>query len=233
MKKRKSSLAAGLLWLCAFPAHAAIIHLSGATVDFFYDDSQPGMAVYGTLSAVGDSIFATPTGFLASATNGASDSINPIGTVTVVARSGYRFDSVLVAQQGDYSLSDPGSSVGVTASLTVSDNTSPVPLAPIQSNLTSSSDFTLADGALHEWQSSVTTDLSMASWQGVTSIDLTLDSLLSATASASGAAAIQAKFVGGGLVTINTTPVPLPASLWLFATGLALLGRCLKTNAGA
>ena len=230
MQKRTSLITAVLLWFTSFPASAAIVQLIGDTVDFFYDDSQPGMAVYGTLSVVGDSIFASPTGFRASASNGAADSINPIGTVTVVAKSGYRFDSVLVAQQGDYQLSDAAGSVSSTASLTVSDNTSPVPLPAIVAPLFSGSDFTLADGNLHQWNSSVTTDLSMPAWQGVSSIDLTLDSLLAATAGANGSALIQAKFVGGGLVTINTTPVPLPASLWLFASGLALLGRRLKTG---
>ena len=55
---------------------AVYVHLPGTTVDFYYEDTQPGMAKYGTLSAVGDSIFATPVGFLAEAANGGNDSFN-------------------------------------------------------------------------------------------------------------------------------------------------------------
>ncbi len=201
-------------------AVAAIVHLSGNTVDFFYDDSQPGMAAFGTLTAVGDSISATPTNFLATAQDGANDSFSVTGTVTVVAKPGYSFNLVQVAEQGDYTLAGSGASVAFSGTLDVSDSNNVS--TTISTPLASASDFTLP--GTNPWAGSASTDLSTAMWNGVTSIDLTLATLLNATTLASGElATIQNKLTAGGLVTIVTTPVPLPASIWLFGTGLALL----------
>ena len=98
---------------------------------------------------------------------------------------------------------------------------SSTPSASNVSTLTSSSDFTVK-GALTEWSSSTQVDLSTAEWDGVMGIDLTLDSIIAATTASNGESAlIQNKFVGGGMVTIETSPVPLPASLWLLLSGMA------------
>ena len=210
--------ACALLLSATFQAQAAIVHLPGDTVDFYYDDAQPGYAVYGSLTVVGDSIFAQPTLFKAEALNGANADASALGTVTVVAKSGYDFDAVLVAQQGDYQMAGAGPTVSATAELTVDSNTS---AASNVSTLTSSSDFTVK-GALTEWSSSTQVDLSTAEWDGVMGIDLTLDSIIAATTASNGESAlIQNKFVGGGMVTIETSPVPLPASLWLLLSGMA------------
>ena len=216
---------AGCLFGCmliAMPLQAAIVHLSGTTVDFYYDDAQPGMAAYGMLTAVGDSIFAQPTDFYAEAIDGGNNSFSALGTVTVVAKAGYAFDLVQVAQQGDYMLNGTGTAVTVAADLDVTDTANSA--TTVNSPLTSSSDFTLP--GLNSWSSLTTVDLSTAMWNGVTSIELTLDALLTADTAAIGELArIQNKLTGGGLVTVMTTPVPLPASIWLFVAGLGFLYR--------
>ncbi|HHH44186.1 MAG TPA: hypothetical protein ENK49_08610 [Gammaproteobacteria bacterium] len=222
------TLAATFLLLCSTSAHATIVHLAGDTVDFFYDDAQPGMAAYGTLTAVGDSIIALPTNFFAESLNGAGlSSFSALGTVTVVAKSGYQFKSVAVAQQGDYQSSSGSTSVSTSADFDVTDST--VPATTVSTPLVSTDDFTVK-GGLTAWSSSASVDLSTPMWNGVASIDLTLDSLLTASTGANGESArIQNKLVGSGLMTVVTTPVPLPASLWLFASGFVMLvGRCRR-----
>ena len=185
------------------------------------------MAAFGTLTVVGDSIFAQPSDFFAQATDGGIDSFAALGTVTVVAKAGYEFDLVQVAQQGDYTLSGAGATVSVSAILDVSDSSNAA--TTVSTPLSSSSDFTVQD-ALTGWSSLASVDLSTAFWNGVTSIDLDLDTLLSATTAANGEfARIDNKFTGGGLVTVMTTPVPLPPSLWLFGAGLLALLRKART----
>jgi len=215
-------LVAGMLagMLATGVAHAVIIHLSGTTVDFYYDDAQPGMAAFGSLNAVGDSIFAQPANFFAAASNaGGSDSFGALGTVTVVAKTGYAFDLVQVAQQGDYTLSGAGAAVSAMATLDVTDTTNAT--TTVSTLLSSGSDYTLQ--GTNPWSSLASVDLSTALWNGVSSVDLSLDVLLAAsTTSAGESARIDNKLTGGGLVTIMTTPIPVPAAVWLFASGLGL-----------
>lgn len=203
-------------------SHAAIVHLSGSTVDFFYDDAQPGIAnFYGSLIAVGDSIVAQPTNFFAEAVDaGGTDTLSVSGTVTVVAKPGFSFDSLLLAQQGDYILNGAGASVSVASSLDVTDTNNAA--TSVSSALTGSSDFTLQ--GTNPWSIDATVDLSLPVWDSVNSIDLSLATLLTAdTTNAGEHARIQNKLTGSGLVTVMTTPVPLPASIWLFTAGLGLL----------
>jgi len=230
MQHRLSGLLGALVLCAGSGAQAAIVHLEGATVDFYYDDAQPGMAAYGALSAIGDSIFATPTTFIAESLNGTGDSFSALGTVQVVLKSGYRFDSVQVAQRGDYLLNGAGASVSVSGDLTIEDSSNPA--TALSTTMTSSSDFTINDNALHAWSSSGAFDVS--SWTTVTSVDLSLDTMLLANTGAAGERAyIEKKFTGGGLVTIMTTPIPVPAAVWLFGSGLiALTGFARRPRNG-
>lgn len=216
-------------FLVAQSAQAAIIHLSGTTVDFYYDDAQPGIAAFGSITAVGDSVFAQPTSFFAEAANaGGSDSFSALGTVTVVAKAGYSFDLVQVGQQGDYTLSGTGAAVSVSADLDVTDSTNAA--TTVTAPLVSTSDFTLQ--GTNSWDSLASVDLGTAFWNGVTSIDLTLDVLLNASTTSNGESArIDNKFTGGGLVTVMTSPVPVPAAIWLFGGGLGLLAGFARRRA--
>ena len=210
-------------------AHAVIIHLPGATVDFYYDDAQPGMAAFGSLNVVGDSIFAQPTNFFAEALNaGGSDSFSALGTVMVVAKSGYVFDLVQVGQQGDYTLSGAGASVSAAATLDVTDSNNAA--TTVSTPLASTSDYTLQ--GTNPWDSLAPVDLSTPFWSGVSSVDLTLDVLLTASTTTAGESArIDNKFTGGGLVTIQTTPIPVPAAVWLFVSGLGLFAGFVRRRA--
>jgi len=216
ISKLREITALSLLGACTL-TNAATIHLAGDTVDFYYDDTQAGMSLYGPISAVGNSIFAQQTSFSANAANGSTDSLSAFGTITIVAQAGHSFDSIQVAQLGDYQLNGTGASIAVSGELFVDDT---------NSALSSSSDMIvtglgIADGSTHEWQASTGFDLSSSMWSNVSSIELSLDSMLSASTSTNGEEAFTAsKFVGGGMVTIETSVVPVPAAVWLFGSGL-------------
>lgn len=220
--------AVSLFSICTL-SNASTVHLIGDTVDFYYDDAQPGMSAYGTLSVVGDSIFAQSVNLSADASNGSFDSINALGTITIVAKSGYSFDFMQVAQFGDYALSGSGASINVNGTLTVEDSAN---AATTSSNSLLVTGLGLNDGLTHEWQATSGFDLSTAAWNNVNSIELSLDTLLSATTTTNGESAFtQSKFVGGGMVTIETSVVPVPAAVWLFGSGLlGLAGIARRSN---
>lgn len=204
-----------VLLLVAHAAQAAVIHLPGNTVDFYYDNTLLDPA-FGTLTAVGDSIFALPTGFKAESINGSIDTFSVSGTVTVVVKAGYQFEAAAVQQLGDYQLNGDATAT-VASDLTVADSSN---AATSETTTMINSGLGTNDNLLHEWSSLGQFDLSTVTWDSVTSIDLSLDTLLTASTTASGDyALIQSKQVAGGLVTIVTTEVPLPASLWLFVSG--------------
>ncbi len=220
MKKTVRHLTFGAALLWAQSSGAAIVHLAGDTVDFYYDDAQPGMAAYGSLTAVGDAIFATPDQFQAEVGgNGGVVTFSALGTVTVVVKPGYAFDAISVAQEGDYLVSGIHSSVNVTGNLSVADSNNP---ATSEALVMSNSGLGMNDGQTHTWTSSGSFDLSTAMWNGVNSVELSLDTLLQASTpdSSGDYAFIQNKFTGVGMVTIQTTVVPVPAAVWLMASGL-------------
>jgi len=217
ISKLREVTALSLISACTL-CNAATVHLAGSTVDFYYDDAQPGMSAYGSLSAIGNSIFAQSVNLSADASNGSSASINALGSITIVAHSGYSFDSMQVAQFGDYSLSGAGASINVSGTLSVEDSNNSTTSS---SNTLSISGLGLNDSQTHEWQAIAGFDLSSAMWSNVSSIELSLDTLLSASTLSNGESAFtESKFVGGGMVTIETTVVPVPAAVWLFGSGL-------------
>ena len=215
---RKLALLA--LIACSSSTQAAIVHLSGTTVDFYYDDAMAGMSTFGTLSAAGDSIMATPTDFLASATNTGSDSITATGMVTITAKSGYSFSALQFVQQGDYTVFGSGASVSASGTLTIEDANNS---STFDSSALSVSGLGTV-GSTANWNADASFDLSSPTWDNVTSIKLSLASLLEASSSTLGEqASIQSKVVGSGMLTIETTVVPVPAAVWLFGSGLIAL----------
>ncbi|VAW52823.1 hypothetical protein MNBD_GAMMA05-576 [hydrothermal vent metagenome] len=220
-----------LLALCA-NANAAIVYLPGTTVDFYYDDAQPGMAAFGALTVVGDSIFTQPSNFLAESIGVAGGNVDvfaAFGTITVVAKSGYQFSGATVVQQGDYIVDGAGASVSSVGDLTVTDSNNAATNAV---TAMVNSGLGIDDGLLQAWSSIGQFDLSTPTWDSVNSIELSLSSTLTASTLILGEYAfIQNKLVGGGLVTIETSPVPVPAALWLFVSGLlGLIGFTRKTK---
>lgn len=227
-------LAAAALSLSASQGYAAFCQnnyggsgltaLEGATVCFVFDPNGID-PLFGSLSSSGDNIFATPTAFKALSENGAgSVTVSATGTIQVVAKPGWVLDGINVGEIGDYRLTAGDTSVDVDAWLRVFDWFDPTPLFGTEetTNLAVSGDLTIKDGNLHNWTAQGGFDLSTPLWDNRDHVGLTLQNTLNAISLANGESAmIQKKAVGSEItVSVFTTPIPVPAAVWLFASGL-------------
>ncbi|MCO6411541.1 MAG: VPLPA-CTERM sorting domain-containing protein [Thiogranum sp.] len=227
--------ASAALSLCASQAFAAFCQdnygssvltaLEGTTVCFVYDsnDIDP---VFGTISVSGNTIFSTPTaGFRAESNDGVgihtntnTDNFTGIGTIQIIAKPGAVFDSIVVREVGDYRMTSNAGSVDVDGELRVWDWNDFV-FGPDQTtNLAINGDLTIKDSNTHQWDALGSFNLGTAMWQGIDHLGLKLQNNLSAVTDSSGQSAwIEKKIIGG--ITV-TTVVPVPAAVWLFASGL-------------
>lgn len=231
MKLIKSLLLSlSLLMISGHHVYAEIMTLPGTTVDFIYDDTNID-ALFGTLQVSGDAIFVTPVDFNASSTDGvaahtagtAIDFVNAIGTIQIVAKTGYAFEGINVGESGIYNMTGT-SDVSMNASLRLFDFNDPVPVFGTEenTNLSSASDYTLNDGLNHNWVANGGFDMTTLTWDGINHVGLTLTNTLTATSGAGEVAFIQKNGVGGDIVIdIKTIPaIPVPAAFWLFGSGL-------------
>ncbi|MDH5473005.1 MAG: hypothetical protein OEY87_06030 [Gammaproteobacteria bacterium] len=218
--------ALSLALLAPISANAAIIHLSGDTVDFFYDDASPEMIAYGSLYVLGDTIFATPSGFKAESTNGAgTDIFSASGTIQVTAKSGYSFQGINIVEGGTYTTTGNGS-VDVQSALRVMEWGNLFKMDT--QNLTISD---LSATGTNPWQGTVNYDMTTAMWNDVNHVGLTLTNRLYATSpDLLSTASIDKTLAGASIgVEISTTVIPVPAAIWLFGSGfIALFGFARK-----
>jgi len=194
----------------------------GDTVIFKYTGTTSSIGLFGTVQVVGDSIIAFPTNFRAESANGAGVvTADDNGTIQVIAKQGYKIDAVNVVENGDYLLNGAGASVSVNGWARVLDWSDL--LAPgIQQNLAITGDLTINDNATHNWSGATNFGLAGSSLDGISHIGLQLQNNLSATTTAMNELAwIEKKIIGGSIdMSIITAPVPVPAAVWLFGSGL-------------
>lgn len=205
-----------LTLLTPLAAHSAIVHVgSGNTVDFYYNDADPGTLAYGSLQVSGDTIYATPTTFEASALNGdGTDLFSNTGYVIVVAKEGFSFAGVDILEGGTYSTSGNGS-VNVQSSLRVMDSDN---IFTQETGSLAISDLSLA--GVNSWQGNLSYDMTLAMWDNTNSIHLTLTNLLYATSPDTESTAFINKTLAGASIGMSITTIPLPAAVWLFGSGL-------------
>lgn len=218
----------------SFPAQAALFDCSsepgycigvGDTVIFRYAGTSSSMGLFGTLEVVGDSIVAFPTGFRAESNTGLQDSINDNGSVQVIAKAGYEFDSVTIVERGAYNMTAPDSVVTASSFMDVYDWNNQITGAYDGTALALQAPLNNRTGTDAAWRLRGTIDMTGSMWDGVDTLRLDLVNTLTATGN-SGTAWIEKLSSGAGLdVSILTTPVPVPAAVWLFGSGLlGLLG---------
>lgn len=205
----------------------------------------PVVGPFGELTIAGDSIQANnPVNFRADDLDTGDGSVavsEGIGTVQITALPGYRFTGVTVGEIGDFLLDDPGagtSYVDVDGVLFVKDvnalwNGYLFGQAAATTNMAITGDVTFSggriigdasgnrDGNAHTWNGLGGFDLSGGLWSGVKAIDLKLQNTLAAYSDTPGVRAwIEKKGVGTIIsMDIDTTPVPVPAAIWLFGSG--------------
>ena len=230
MKRTLSTVMWGILGSVAAQAQASICSSyagvgesweEGATVCFVYDpnDIDP---LYGAPSVSGNTIFVTPTNFKAEAIdNGGTVITSGTGTVQIIAKPGYVLDAINFRELGDYKMvGGNGTSVDVDPWLRVFEWADPLfgqedsMTVPVTGNLT------IADSNLHDWSAAGSFDLTTPAWDGKDHVGLTLQNTLTAISTVAGESAlIQKKAIGAG-IEVTTSPVPVPAAVWLFGSGL-------------
>ena len=213
------------------------VALEGSTVCFVYDpnDIDP---IFGSLQVSGDSIFVLPTDFKAESVDGAGTSIvSGTGSIQIIAKDGYVLDGINVGEIGDYKLNGAGSTVDVDAWLRVFDWFDAAPIFGTEetTNLSITGPLNIIDNNLHNWSADGGFDLTTALWDGRDHVGLTLQNTLTATSGTNygDLAFIQKKAIGSEItVSIDTSPIPVPAAVWLFGSGLiGLVGVARRKQA--
>jgi hypothetical protein len=203
-------------------AQAAV--LSGVDFDIVYDSNLTGL--YGTPILSGNTVFFTPVNFVAQSLNGAGLDVESSAIhLQIIAHNNSTIASLSLIESGDYKLRGENSyvAVGGQTSVTSIDN-SLVDSVPV----TSTSDFTLKDGLTHDWDSSSFISLSATKWQGISSINYTIDNQLSAYTQSDDVgrklAFIEKKFAGSSISLTVTTEVPEAETYAMLLAGLGVLG---------
>ena len=196
--------------------------LEGATVCFVYNQNNID-PMYGTPSVSGDTIFVTPTNFLAESNNTDGSVLTTgTGTIQIIAKSGYVLDGINFGEVGDYRMSAGATSVDVDPYLHVFE-WGAVPALGVEEMQTVpvTGDLTIKDANLHDWSAAGGFDLTTTSWDNINRVGLTLQNTLNAVSLVNGESAlIQKKAIGSSVDVSTTAVVPVPAAVWLFGSGL-------------
>ena len=220
---------AGAALLLASTANSLVVTEFGTDVSFTYDNAT----FFGAGTISGNNIFFTPDAFLAQSFDGIgpADLVTDTLNIDVNATTGgFNLSSFLLIENGDYKLDGVGADVDATAFLQISSNTNVIGCGVSGFDLCQDTFLVnagpLADtgGASALWSLGGNIDLSdTIGWEVETSVNITLqNNLLADTTSVGELAFIQKKF---GVIGITVNPIPVPAAVWLFGSGLiALVG---------
>jgi len=220
--KRVNKLAAGIFLLSQTltgTAFAASVTLSGDTVDFSFDDTLLGL--FGQPTVAGDSLYFTPTNFVAEAVNGSGfDLTRQTINIKVSAHQGYDFSGLALTESGNYLQVGNGAKVVVSGQIRVFDTLKPQ--TELTSNILPGGPFQQTeDFATLNWTANAAADLASMSTAGM--INVTLQNILVAQSpvNTETLAFIEKKFAGVGVIT---TPVPEPETYAMMLAGLGLVG---------
>jgi hypothetical protein len=227
MKRVNKKLAAGMILLSQTltgAAFAASVTLSGTTVDFSFDDSMLGL--FGTAKVAGDTLYFTPTDFVAQSSNGAGYVLtNETINVEVTARQNYDFSNFGFTEKGDYLMLGSGTSVAVTGQVRLFDVANPN--VDITSTLLPANPMTHVGVPTDNWIAQNSTDLS--AWNTANTLNVTVENLLLASTSIPNSLAfVEKKYVGLSFVT---TPVPEAETYAMMLAGLGLIGFVVRRRA--
>lgn len=216
----------------ALPANAAPVTICGTSVCYEYDNDagvNPGISLYGAPTILsGNTVKFVPSSF-----NADSDYSSPIPTPTSVAvfkfsrvytTNGGEVDSIAVTESGDYQIIGAGT-VNVNMRLQSVDNVD---------NGATTPGFPETTTPQFNWNTSTPTGFGFANWSLTgtvtpaalfsdlaTDIDFSIQNTLQAFATSPNYAFVQKKL---SLTVTAVSTVPVPAAVWLFGSGLGLLG---------
>jgi hypothetical protein len=212
---------------------AAIQTITGNNFDLIYDDTKLGL--FGAPSVAGNNIFFTPNNFKTESLNGAGivTSNSTINGMQLVAKNGFQFGAIDLAEFGDYILRGANSFVSVSGQLRAFDGANFASTNTANSlALSSATPLNIIDGINHDWSASASITNTTAAQSGLVGwlssasiVNITVENLLTAyTQSGTGPqqAFLEKKAVGVGLVVTSAVPEP---DVWSsLSAGLFVLG---------
>jgi len=241
MKKYKILLAASTL---LFSANSQAITQNGTDISFTYDETT----LFGTGTVVGNSISFKPTDFKVeslggtaidlgngnSISGGQSTLSDTLHIIIESRSSGYVMDMFQLLEIGDYRLNgSPTAKVDVSAYVDIESMTTNCGIFACSDTGNIYTAGTLADtgGALTAWSIGGSLDLAdTVGWGSDSKVMMTLQNNIQAETVNAGEQAFIQKKAGGIGVVVN--PVPVPAAVWLFGSGLiGLIGVARRKRA--
>jgi hypothetical protein len=220
---RFTALVVSLFGMYSLQANAGTVTDCGPSICYTYDDAQAATALFGTPTLVGDSLVFLPPSFRADTTTLDVSETTDIVVANFIFDEIYSVNNVditrLIAyESGDYDIIG-GSEVGADVLFTVV-NLEPNPgFPPLPESGTNLTSFTATgdSGGQQEWE--LYNDYIFGDDFDLTtkSLQVSLQNTLTAIASNPDEAWIQKKLT-------FTAAVPVPAAVWLFGSGLGLLG---------
>ena len=210
---RRGFFLGAFLTLVSSTANAAIVTVFGDDVSFTYENAS----LFGTGTVVGNSIFFLPTNFKAQSLNG-EGLVTESETLNIVIKAvteGFVLEEFQWVEEGDYELIGDTATVEADGQLRAVSNTiahSPMTVLFDAGPLTVKDDLTL-------WDAGATIDLTnIPTWMSDTNVTIQIQNNLDAfTGEGDQKAFIQKKFGNMGVIV---NPIPVPAAVWLFGSGL-------------
>ncbi len=224
-------------WVFLGSAQAAIVQVDNPSVNYIleYDDTLLGLYGAPTISVTGNveytpsEDFRAASGFGFCSTPFTGSPFCNVGSelnLTLIARSGFAFDSISLTEGGAYMKKGASASVGVGGLMDVFEGGT-IGGEYAFGSIIAGTTF-VADNIFHPWTASAFADLTGSNWNGINTIDIVVDNSLTAftAPSSSDEAEIQKEYVAAGVslgIDMNGGAggaVPVPAAVWLFASGL-------------
>lgn len=219
MRTYKAVPAAVVLLLIAFvcTAGAGIVwsNPSGSAGLFDWYSGSSTLGLYGNPVLIGnDTLTFFPSGLRAQSLGGTSDTTSDSFTVSLSAHSGFSFDSISIAVNGDYGILGSGE-VSPAGSIQIRNLDT---LEVVNASFVADSAVPIESGT-GSWSGTINAAIPDADW---TNIMLTLDSSLFASGSPSTAAYIEEKVLGS---TVAMRVIPEPVTAVILGLGLLILSE--------
>jgi hypothetical protein len=230
--KLKVTLLAGLSLFAGSTQALALTTLTGTDFDVVYDSSLMGL--FGSPTLSGNTLFFTPTNFVAESLNGAGEVLTRSTiNVQIIAHNNTAITSLGLTELGDYKLKGANSAVDVSGETRAFAISNPS-IREVQ-HITSNSNLTINDGKTHDWEASSFISLTTPKWQGVTSINYTLENILDAYTEITDVgpklAFIEKKFAGTSISLVVTT-VPEADTYAMLLAGMGIMGMIFRRKLG-